>query len=108
MRQWHHHRERRFHRPQEALGRGYEDFDVIPPALHSASTAVRQPAPESAPIEIESALTSEIEKVQRTSVNGIQICAMVLFLLVAALSAQSVLIWYCLILVLLYQLVRRW
>jgi hypothetical protein len=99
VRQWQHHRERRFHRPQEALGFGYEQYYPVTSESRPRSDTFQQPAPaeppdpESRETAVDSALTSEIEKVQRTSVNGIQICAMVLLLLLVVINHKNIMHW---------------
>ena len=107
VRQWRLHREKRFRRPPEALGHAFEYYDVIMPEARIGPAPVREPALESTEPEVGPALTHEIEKIQRTSLNGFQICAITLFFIFAALTFPTVLVLFFLILLLLYVILPR-
>ena len=64
------HRERRFHRPRQALGFGFYTFDVVP-SFCSASrhAAPTKPEPEG---------VSEIEKHREATRKVLRICAVIL------------------------------
>src|SRR4051794_31767306 len=86
---WRRQREKRFHRPPQALGYGYEQYYPINPETRPTVDLSQQPASVLPPVlavsetEVESALQSEIEKIQRTSLSGVQICLLILLLVSA-------------------------
>src|SRR4030095_15320982 len=78
-RQWRQHRERRFHRPQEALGRGYDRYDVLTSGEGKGPDVAS--VTEAADSETTVETFTEEQKLQRLAVNGMQVCAWILVVL---------------------------
>jgi hypothetical protein len=82
------HREKRFHRPREALGYGYEFYEAIVPAWQpddSASAAADPSAAEEDPERI-----SEADKQHQMALNGVGICLWILLVVLLIVFHQEI------------------
>jgi hypothetical protein len=92
----HRHRGRRFHRPRQALGFGYESYEAVPRSSPLPLTPIFSSPPPPLPVsellapKREREIVSVEEEARKPALNGMRMCAWILWLVLLCLNFKRI------------------